>query len=105
MAPVWLWLSLVATPVLAQVDRLGGPVEFRAADQPIRVPTTGFSESVSSDLNKLLGTTPSPADNVLKRIDKEMGQRGANTMATADTSRPSSSRASEKRELGESTFK
>jgi hypothetical protein len=83
-----LWLSVVAYPAFAQIDRIGGPVEFRSADRPIPAPTL---ESVSSELRKSLPISPPAADEVLKQLDKELGRTGTKSTTEVDSARPSSS--------------
>ena len=81
-----IWLALAAMPASAQLDSIGGAVEFRASDRPISAPTLrALDESKSSDLNRLLSTGV-PAD-VLKRIDKELGRTGTGPKAGADVGR------------------
>jgi hypothetical protein len=103
----WVWLNATALPVFAQADRMGGPVEFRSADRPIPAPTLQFPESASSESSKLLSIGPSPADEVLKQIDKELGRTGVKSSADGDLGRPgSSARISEpRRGLEGNTFK
>lgn len=79
-----LGLSLVAPPVLAQIDRSGGPVEFRSADRPISTPTLRFAESASPDAGKSLSTSPPAPDDVLKQLDKELGQTATRSTSGAD---------------------
>jgi hypothetical protein len=103
----WFWLNVAALPVFAQVDRIGGPVEFRSADRPIPTPTLQFPESASSDSSKLHSIGLPPADEVLKQIDKELGRTGVKSSAEGDLGRPgSSARITEpRRGLEGSTFK
>jgi hypothetical protein len=79
-----LWLSVVAFPASAQVDRIGGPVEFRSADRPIGAPTLRFAESGSPDTGISLPASPPAPDDVLKQIDKELGQTGTKSTTGAD---------------------
>jgi hypothetical protein len=80
------WLQVVALPVLAQADRIGGPVEFRSADRPISAPTLRFAESASPDLGRFLPGSPPAADDVLRQIDKELGRTGTRSTSGADQS-------------------
>lgn len=84
-----IWLTLAVTPALAQLDRIGGTVEFRAPDRPISAPTLGaFDETKSSDVNKLLSTSV-PTD-ALKGIDRELGRTRTGPPVDADVGRPES---------------
>jgi hypothetical protein len=78
------WLHVAALPVLAQADRIGGPVEFRSADRPISAPTLRFAESASPDMGKFLPGNPPAADDVLRQIDKELGRTGTRSTSGAD---------------------
>lgn len=101
-----LGLSLVADPVWAQADRIGGPVEFRSADRPISTPTLRFAESASSDVGKSLPTSPPTPDDVLKQIDKELGRSGTRSTTGADLgSLGSPEKADDKSGLGKTTLK
>jgi hypothetical protein len=96
-----LWLSVVAYPALAQIDRIGGPVELRSADRPIPAPTLPSGESVSSELRTFLPTSPPASDDVLKQIDKELGRTGTKSTPEVDSASPSTDRSG----LGGSTLK
>lgn len=93
---VWstaVWLSVsAAIPAWAQFDGIGGPVEFRSADRPIGVPTLRVPEwtGLSSDPGKLFSGGPPRPDDVLKRIDVELGQPGPPATSGSDAGRPSS---------------
>jgi hypothetical protein len=101
-----LWLSVVAFPALAQVDRLGGPVEFRSADRPISAPTLRFAESASPDVGQSLPGIPPVPDDVLKQIDQELARTGTNSTTGADQGTlRSPERTDEKSGLGRTTFK
>jgi len=101
-----LWLSFVADPVWAQVDRMGGPVEFRSADRPISTPTLRSAESASSDVGKSLPTSPPTPDDVLKQIDKELGRSGTRSTTGADRgSLGSPEKADDTSGLGKTTLK
>jgi hypothetical protein len=78
-----LCLGVLAIPAYAQVDRLGGPAEFRSADRPIASPSLRFTELGSPDLGQLPVQPPTP-DDVLKQIDKELGQTGTKSTTGAD---------------------
>lgn len=81
-----IWLTLAVTPALAQLDRIGGAVEFRVPDRPIPAPTFGaFDDTKSSDLNKLLSTGV-PTD-ALKGIDRELGRTSTGLPVEADVGR------------------
>jgi hypothetical protein len=84
LTPVLFWLHVASLPVLAQADRLGGPVEFRSADRPISAPTLRFAESASPDMGKVLPVNPPAADDVLRQIDKELGRTGTRSTSGAD---------------------
>jgi hypothetical protein len=99
MPDKWQWmlagcLSLIAVglPALAQLDRIGGPVEFRSADQPIAAPTLRDPESVGlpSDSAKVLGPGPLASDDVLKRIDTDLGRTGMRSTGDVNTGRQES---------------
>jgi hypothetical protein len=101
-----LWLSVVGFPALAQVDRSGGPVEFRSADRPISAPTLRFAESASPEVGKSLPAIPPAPDDVLKQIDKELGRTGTRSTTGADHGTfGSPEKADEKSGLGNTTFK
>jgi hypothetical protein len=75
-ATCWVLFAAAALPAAAQVDRVGGPVEFRSPDQPISVPTLRFPESagLSSDASKL-STAGMPApEQAVKHLDAELGR-------------------------------
>jgi hypothetical protein len=101
-----LWLSVVASSALAQVDRIGGPVEFRSADRPIAAPTLRFAEPASPDLEKSLPASPPAPDDVIKQIDKELGKTGARATIGADYGTLGSpEKTDEQSGLGRITFK
>jgi hypothetical protein len=82
----WIWLSFSVMPASAQLDSIGGPVEFRAPDRPISAPTLGgLDDSKSSDLSKSL-SSGLPTD-VLKRIDGELGRTPIRSTVEADVGR------------------
>jgi hypothetical protein len=103
----WFWLNVAALPLFAQADRMGGPIEFRSADRPIPSPTLQFPESASSDVSKLLSMGLPAAEEVLKRIDKDLSRSGMPSSAEAELGRSGSSpRITEPgRGLEGSTFK
>lgn len=69
----WLVLSVAVLPAAAQSDRFG-PVEFRAPDRPISVPTLRFPQAAGLSSDKLSTTGMSAPENVLTHLDKELGQ-------------------------------
>jgi hypothetical protein len=72
-AVAYLWLTLSVMPASAQLDRIGGAVEFRAPDRPISPPPLGgLDESKSSDVSKLV--SPGVPTDVIKHIDQELGR-------------------------------
>lgn len=95
-AVVGIWLALLVMPASAQLDGMGGSVEFRAPDRPISAPALGgLDESKSSDLNKLLSTAV-PSD-VLKRIDGELSRTRPGSTLEADVGpRDSTSKAGDR---------
>lgn len=73
----WLVLSVAVLPAAAQSDRFGGPVEFRAPDRPISVPTLRFPEAAGLSSDKISSTSTtgmSAPENVLEQLDMEMGR-------------------------------
>jgi len=62
---------------LAQLDRIGGSVEFRAPDRPIAAPPLRDPQAVglpseSSKFPDRMG--PPSTDTVLRNLDKELGR-------------------------------
>lgn len=101
-----LWLSVLASPALAQVDRIGGPVEFRSADRPVGAPTLRFAESGSPDMGISLPASPPAPDDVLKQIDKELGRASTGSITGADQATLGSPEtADDIRARGKTTFK
>jgi hypothetical protein len=88
---VWL-MATVASPAWAQFERIGGPAEFRSTDQPIGAPTLRIPESagLASDSGKFYGVGPPPPDDVLKRIDIDLGRPGPTATGESDTGPPGS---------------
>jgi hypothetical protein len=72
----WLAVSVAVVPVAAQVDQIGGPVEFRSPDRPISAPTLRVPESAGlpSDSGKLSSAGMPAPEEVLKRIDTALGR-------------------------------
>src|SRR5690348_9783980 len=80
---VWISLTFSVMPASAQLDRIGGPVEFRTPDRPISGPMLGgLDESKSSDLSKLL--SPGLPTDVLKQIDGELGRTPTRSIVETD---------------------
>lgn len=106
-AAAWsLWLSVVAFPALAQVDRIGGSAESRSADRPVGAPTLRFAESGSPNLGASLPASPPTPDDVLKQIDKELGRTGTRSITGQDQATLGSPQdADDTRGRGKTTFK
>ena len=103
------WVLLAATPVFAQVDRISGSIDFRSPDRPIPMPSLGPLEGIASDSSKLPTIGPAAADQVLKRIDRELGRTATGAPADGDAGAADSLRRSsefpQRRALGGTTFK
>jgi hypothetical protein len=102
----FIWLNVVANPVMAQVESIGGSIEFRSADRPISAPPLRLTESASPDLGKSLPTGPPATNDVLKQLDKDLGQTSTQSTVGADHgSLGARARASEPSGLGRSIVK
>ena len=104
---IWIWVTCSVMPASAQLDRIGGPVEFRAPDRPISAPALGgLDESKSSDLRKFL--SPGVPTDALKHIDGELGRTPTRSTAEADVGRDSTAKVGNRpnqRGLEGSTFR
>jgi hypothetical protein len=88
---VWL-MATAAIPAWAQFDRIGGSAEFRSTDEPIGAPTLRIPESagLAPGSGKFYGVGPLPPDDVLKRIDIDLGHPGPTATGGSDTGPPGS---------------
>jgi hypothetical protein len=103
-----MWFSFWVMPASAQLDSIGGPVDFRAPDRPISTPTLkSVDESTSSDMSTSL--SPGLPTDVLKRIDGELGRTPTRSAVEADVGRRDSTAKvgdrSNQRGLEGSTFR
>ena len=99
------WMVIAMTPVFAQTDRMGGPAEFRSPDRPIPTPALKSVDPAAFDSSKSLTIGPPAADEVMKDIDRELGQTGTRSIAGSGSSSLSPSESSNRRDGDRTTFK
>ncbi len=78
------WDTVTTATALAQFDRIGGSVEFRAPDLPIGAPPLRDPGAVGlpADAKLLDRMGPPSTGDVLKDLDKSLGRTG--TKSTED---------------------